>query len=381
MSAPKPKILILGGLGFIGRHLVKYLVDGQHCSKIRIVDKSIPETASCPWSEQFMACLRDPCVERIQASLAQTAGIARAFGGDHFDYIVHLAVETRYGQTENVYKQFVLDVTQAVGAAAVEHHPQRFIFVSTAQVYDESRTPARENAKVKPWTMLSKFSLQAENVLKGMPLPLIIVRPAIVYGPADLAGLTPRLICGAIYKQLNERMEFLWTGELKMNTVHVRDVALGLWHLLLHGQLGETYNLADKHDTDQAKLNQIIEILFRIETSFVGNTKSNLARMNFKGAVETINDKHTQPWSQMLRAAHIDNSPLTPFLDQELLYNNHLCVDGSKIESTGFRYQCPALSPGLVKEVVDTYIAQGLFPAPPGWALPPGMAAPAPAPM
>lgn len=97
-------------------------------------------------------------------------------------------------------------------------------------------------------------------------LNLIIVRPAIVYGPGDISGisrnfyniffiyffkklLAPRLICGAVYKYLNETMEFLWDKELKINTVHVYDTVAALWHLALNGKVGEVYNLADKNET------------------------------------------------------------------------------------------------------------------------------------
>lgn len=38
----------------------------------------------------------------------------------------------------------------------------------------------------------------------------------------------------------------------------------------------------------------------------------------------------------------IENTPLTPYLDKELLYNNGLAVDGSKVEATGFSYAHPA---------------------------------------
>jgi nucleoside-diphosphate-sugar epimerase len=40
-----PSALILGGVGFIGRNLVTYLVENNLCSEIRVVDKVLPETA------------------------------------------------------------------------------------------------------------------------------------------------------------------------------------------------------------------------------------------------------------------------------------------------------------------------------------------------
>ena len=38
----KPRVLILGGVGFVGRHLTSYLVKNQLTSKIRVVDKVPP---------------------------------------------------------------------------------------------------------------------------------------------------------------------------------------------------------------------------------------------------------------------------------------------------------------------------------------------------
>ena len=41
----KPKVLVLGGVGFIGRNFVKYCVDNGLASKVRVVDKKLPATA------------------------------------------------------------------------------------------------------------------------------------------------------------------------------------------------------------------------------------------------------------------------------------------------------------------------------------------------
>lgn len=63
--------------------------------------------------------------------------------------------------------------------------------------------------------------------------------------------LAPRIICGAVYHQLGEKMEFLWTKDLRINTVHVRDVVRALWHLTSNGDAGAIFNLADKGDTSK----------------------------------------------------------------------------------------------------------------------------------
>jgi nucleoside-diphosphate-sugar epimerase len=44
MSA-KPRVIVLGGCGFIGRNLVQYLAENGLASKIRVADKVLPDLA------------------------------------------------------------------------------------------------------------------------------------------------------------------------------------------------------------------------------------------------------------------------------------------------------------------------------------------------
>jgi len=210
---------------------------------------------------------------------------------------------------------------------------------------------------------LAKYKLQAEESLRGMSnLPLIIVRPSIVYGPGDVSGISPRIITAAVYKHLKEKMKFLWTGDLRMSTVHVRDVCAALWHLSQNANVGTTWNLADKNDTNQEKINTILEHIFQIKTGFLGSMISKAASLKLKMVTEEINDKHLKPWSDLCKKAGIPNTPLTPYIDQELLYNNSFSVDGSHIESIGFQYRYPHMTEELVKEQLDYYVNQNLFP-------------------
>jgi len=358
----KPNVLVLGGVGFIGRNFVKYLVDNNFAAKIRVVDKVLPSIAFL--GQDHQDAFNHATVEYMQGNLTAAESVAKIFTlpEGKFNLVFNLAAETKYGQTEAVYAEKVLDLSVKVATEAAKRQADRFIEVSTAQVYDAGKKKAKEGDKTDPWTSIAKFELKAEEELRKIPgLNLIVVRPATVYGPGDINGLSPRIICGAVYKHLGEKMKFLWDEKLKINTVHVRDVSRGLWHIAQKGQLGAIYNLADKNDTDQGSFNKLLSKIFGIETGFFG-IASNIAKVNFKAAAEEVNDKHLKPWSDLCKAAGILNTPLTPYLDQELLYNNSLSVDGSAVEAIGFVYDVPTVDEGLIREQIDYFVKQKLFP-------------------
>lgn len=359
----KPNVLVLGGVGFIGRNFVKFLVDNKLAAKVRVVDKVLPAIAFL--GQEHQDAFNNPIVEFMQGNLTSAESVAKIFTlpEGKFNLVFNLAAETKYGQTDAVYAEKILDLAVKVGTEAAKRGADRFIEVSTSQVYEAGKKKAKEGDKTDPWTGIAKFSLRAEEELRKIPgLNLIVIRPVMVYGPGDINGLSPRIICGAVYKHLGEKMKFLWDEKLKINTVHVRDVAKALWHTSQKGQLGAIYNLVDKNETDQGIFNEILSKIFGIETGFVGMMASNLAKVSFKAVTEEVNDKHLKPWSDLCKAAGILNTPLTPYLDQELLYNNSLSVEGISIESIGFVYDFPKVEEGLIREQIDYFVKQKLFP-------------------
>lgn len=58
---------------------------------------------------------------------------------------------------------------------------------------------------------------------------------------------------------------------------------------------------------------------------------SQFAKLNLESVTEDVNDKHLQPWSELCKGAGVVNTPLTPYLDKELLKDNALSVDGGKV--------------------------------------------------
>jgi len=358
----KPSVLVLGATGFIGRNLVDYIVK-NNLATVTSVDKVLPETAYLSKEEESIFAKAN----FMQKNLVSPQSIASIWdNGVEFDYVINLAAETKYGHNDEVYAERVEHLSLACAAEAAKHKVKRFIEVSTAQVYEPTDSPKKEDGKLDPWTKVAKSKLKVEEGLKKISgLNYVIVRPAIVYGPGDKLGIAPRIICGAVYKYTNEVMKFLWTADLRINTVHVHDVVRALWYLTTNGASGDIYNLADKNSTDQGKVNQILEKMFGIKTKFAGKMLMQLASKllsNMDEITKTVNEKHVTPWSKMTKEAGINITPLSPYLDQELLYNKHLSIDGSKIESIGFKYERPTMTQEYLNEWVNYYIAIGLFP-------------------
>ncbi|KAI8097950.1 uncharacterized protein B0P05DRAFT_461143 [Gilbertella persicaria] len=369
----KPNVLVLGGVGFIGRNFVHYLLTNNLVGEIRVADKMLPQTAYL--SETFQKDFEK--VEFKQANLIHQASISACFDredGKEFDYVFNFAAETKYSQVPEIYQERIFNLSVNCAKEAAKRKLKVFVEMSTAEVYDSNQGASAETSKINPWTVIGKHKYKAEEALKKIEgLNLIILRPAVVYGPGANLGLTPRLIIGRIYKYLNEEMKLLWSKDLKLNTVHVDDVSRACWHLAQwYVQTSSqstfkeapVFNLADKQDTvDQEAINKQLQSIFNIKTGYHGTVVSTFAKLNKDAVIEAVNEKHLAPWAELAQKSGISVTPLSPYLDEELLYNNALSVDGSKIEKeTGFTYSVPFLTQEKLTEIINEYKALNVWP-------------------
>ena len=96
---------------------------------------------------------------------------------------------------------------------------------------------------------------------------------------------------------------------------------------------------ADNLSLAQGTMARLLHDTFNIDTGFHGTLISAFARLNMDHVVDDVNDETLDPWADLQTKAGISNStPLSPFMEKELLKDTDLSLDGSKFEQeTGFQ--------------------------------------------
>ena len=129
--------LVTGGAGFIGSHIVEYLLDQGHY--VTVVDNESANNEEFHW--------HDKC-DNVKADITDYKVIKNAF--TNVDYVFHLAAESRLQPAiENpinaVYKNCV--GTTVVLQCAREAGVKRFIYSSTSSGYGNNPYP---NVETQP---------------------------------------------------------------------------------------------------------------------------------------------------------------------------------------------------------------------------------------
>jgi nucleoside-diphosphate-sugar epimerase len=289
-----------------------------------------------------------------------------------YDYIFNLGGETRYSQPDEVYRLRNYTLSMTLGKEAAKRKCSAFIECSTGMVYKPSSTPRKETDKLKPWLKLARWKLTAEEDLAKIEgLNLCILRFGHVYGDYCSKFMGTALSLARVFKELDKELKWLWTGDLRINTVHVTDVARALWTAATYthshpppasGPL--IYNIVDHASFSQKDLANLISAVFSIPTGFQGQLISQFARLSLDSVVDDVNEETLQPWADMLQKKGITRpGPLTPFLEKELLKDTDLSLDGSKFEAeTGFRYEVEKVTERGLRDIVSSYEKMGWWP-------------------
>ncbi|KAF1949426.1 NAD dependent epimerase/dehydratase family protein-like protein [Byssothecium circinans] len=371
-TGEKPAVLIIGGLGYTGQFLAKYIHDNDLASELRVVDKHLPELA---WlaSEVKEVITKE---RFVQADASRQQSFPRIFNranGKEFDYVFNCGGETRYSQDDEVYKMRSYGLSMAMGKESAKRKVKCYVECSTGMVYKPDANPRKETDKLKPWCKLAKWKLQAEDDLaKVEGLNLMVMRMAHVYGPYTRKFLSTMLCMARVYQYLGKEMRYLWKEDLRTNTVHVDDVVMALWTgaewyvqgTQLPRKPTPIFNIVDHGNTSQGVTSRLMKETFNIPTGFYGTLISAFARLNLNHVVDEVNDETLDPWADLQAKAGISKStPLSPFMESELLRDTDLSLNGSLFEKeTGFKYKHEKLTKEGVEEVIESYKRMGWWP-------------------
>lgn len=177
-EAGAPVALVIGGTGFIGRALVAALVaEGQ---AVRVLSRS----AHNPFPAH------GPAVTMVAASMRDEHALAEVMTG--VDTVYHLAKATE--ASWEGYLRNDVEVTEAIGRAALAAGARRMVYTGTIASYDASRPdrPITEDTGFGSPAELERRNLYArskalcearlEALAQDHGLPLVIARPGIVVG-------------------------------------------------------------------------------------------------------------------------------------------------------------------------------------------------------
>ncbi|KAF2806046.1 NAD dependent epimerase/dehydratase family protein [Mytilinidion resinicola] len=368
----RPSVLIIGGLGYIGRFLALHIHQNNLASEVRLVDKHLPELA---WlAPEFKeACSRE---KFMQADASREQSLQRIFdrpSGKQWDYVFNCGGETRYSQEDEVYRVRSHALSLAVGKEAAKRGVKVFVEMSTGMLYKPDSVPRKETDKLKPWLKLAKWKLAAEDELAKIEgLNLMVMRMAHVYGPYTSKFISTALCMARVYQFLGKEMKWLWKGDLRTNTVHVEDVARALWTGAEWycktpsppRKAVPIFNLVDQGNTSQGDMANLMHAVFNIDTGFHGTIISAFARLNLDHVVDDVNDELLDPWADLQTKANISQStPLSPFMEKELLKDTDLSLDGTAfVKETGFKYNHPKLTQQEIEAVIESYRKMGWWP-------------------
>ncbi|SLM40069.1 NAD-dependent epimerase/dehydratase, N-terminal domain [Lasallia pustulata] len=377
-TADKPAVLIIGGLGYIGRFLALHIHRHSLASTVLLVDKVLPQLA---WLAPEFTAACSPS-NFVQADASREASLAKLFdrpAGQQWDYVFNCAGETRYSQDESVYKLRSLQLTQVLGRECARRRVRAFVEFGTGMVY---KPPGRgagcaEEAPTKPWLKIAKYKLLAEEALEALAreegLRYVVLRLAHVYGEYDVGFLARGLCLARVYESQGREMKWLWGKELRVHTVHVEDVCRAAWRAAEWCAGGESggkeaggrvFNIVDRGNTTQGTLARLFSATFpSLTTGFQNSLISTFARFNLDSVVDDVNEEILQPWADLLAAKGIVRpGPISPFMEKELLRDSDLALNGARFERVcGFEYT-RTLGEEECRQVVESYRRMGWWP-------------------
>jgi len=242
------KVLITGGTGFAGSHLVSRLVKKGESVRVLVRKNSNVDN------------LKKLNVELCLGDVTDKNSIKAAVKG--IDVVYHIAALFRQARfPDKVYWQVNVQGTQNMLEASYEEGVKRLVHCSTIGVLGHiAHPPADETYPYNPGDVYQRSKCEGEKIalkfFRDKKFPIVVARPTAIYGPGDM-----RLF--KLFKYVSSgRVIILGDGNSFYHLVYVEDLARG-FELCAQKEnaIGQVYILGgDKYLT----LNELIDLMAKV---------------------------------------------------------------------------------------------------------------------
>ena len=250
------KVLVTGGAGFIGSHVVRRLLAEGHA--VTVLDNG----STGDWDNVPADC------ESWEMDVRSAAVIPRIMKA-RFDWMVHLAAQTTvkdsladpaFDAMENIIG------TVNILEAARKSDVQRVVFSSASAVYGnvpENRQPVSEIQELAPRSFygLSKKTVEEYLVMyqRLYGLNYIILRLADVYGERQRESGEGGIIGSFVKKIIAGNAITIYGDGKSHDFLYAGDVAAGVNAALLTDEVNAVYNLSSGMATNTRELIHLLE--------------------------------------------------------------------------------------------------------------------------
>lgn len=215
----KNKVLITGGAGFIGSHIVEKLLENNY--NVIIIDNlSSGSIENIPNSDT---------IKFYQLNIEKD-DLELVFQKETPDYVIHLAAQTSVNfSISHPYYDANMNVMASIKLLELckKYNIKKFITASSAAIYGNPKyLPIDENHPTEPMSQYGLSKLTMEKYIKLSGIPYIIFRFSNAYGPRQKSSKESGVV--AIFNNAmknNEPINIYGDGEQIRDFIYVEDIA------------------------------------------------------------------------------------------------------------------------------------------------------------
>ena len=259
-------ILITGGAGFIGSHLVKYFVKKYTNYNIINVDK-LTYASNVDFLKEISSFKN---YKFVQADICDLKKIETIFEKYNFSDVIHLAAESHVDNSiENALEFARTNILGTINLLelsrknwANKNNNNLFYHISTDEVFGSLNDYGifSENSKYDPHSPYSASKASADHFVKAFydthKLPVIISNCSNNYGPNQH---NEKLIPTVINSLVNKRKIPVYGDGLNVRDwLYVKDHVEAIDVIFHEGSIGETYCIGGKNEIKNIDLIKLI---------------------------------------------------------------------------------------------------------------------------